>query len=110
MPGKTDVDETITRTTKSTTNAEVHLSSPEDSRTASADTQAVKGRQRKMWTWWRTNCGDVVTKDMEKVKGLEDSSTLAFAGTVSSWLHCAKQWGLVPQSITHVVEDRAGDH
>lgn len=63
-----------------------------------------------MWTWWRTNCGDVVTKDMEKVKGLEDSSTLAFAGTVSSWLHCAKQWGLVPQSITHVVEDRAGDH
>lgn len=63
-----------------------------------------------MWTRWRTNCGDVVTKDMEKVKGLEDSSTLAFTGTVSSWLPCAKQWGLVPQSIIHTVEDRAGDH
>lgn len=41
MPGKTDVDETIT--TKSTTNAQVHFSSPEESGRASMDTQKGKG-------------------------------------------------------------------
>lgn len=43
MPGKTDVDETITRTTKSTTNTQVHFSSPEESRGASMDTEKGEG-------------------------------------------------------------------
>ena len=106
MPGKTDVDETISRTTtKSTTNAQVHFSSPEDSERASTDTLAATARQRKMWTQWRTKQGDVVTKDMGKVKGLDDFSALGFAGMVCSWLPCAEQRGLGPQSITHAAED-----
>lgn len=40
MPGKTDVDETIT--TKSTTNMQVHFSSPGESRRASMDGRREK--------------------------------------------------------------------